>query len=182
LGATVLYVTHDQVEAMAMADKIAVMSFGRLLQHGAPTELYRKPNCPEVADFFGAVNWLAGKLIAANFVETAIGRFEVSTRGDSGTDVVVGFRPECLEIADRNTSVAQNCFGALLRSSTFLGDQFVYEASVQDQLLVGKSRLAPARGEGQLKLFVRAADLMVFPRSEAKNELLPPQPLIRAAG
>jgi len=182
LGATVLYVTHDQVEAMAMADKIAVMSFGRLLQHGDPMKLYRSPNCPEVADFFGSVNWLSGKLVADNFVETAIGRFEVSARGGSGAEVMVGFRPECLEIADRNTSAEQNCFGAVLRSSTFLGDQFVYEVVIQDQLLVGKSRMVPARGDNRLKLFVRAADLMVFPCSDAKNQQLPLQPLVRAAG
>src|SRR3970040_55599 len=58
LGATVLYVTHDQIEAMAMADKIAIMSFGRLLQYGDPMELYRRHNCSEVADFFRSVYWL----------------------------------------------------------------------------------------------------------------------------
>ena len=56
LEATVLYVTHDQVEAMAVADKIALMSFGQLLQYGSPIDLYRNPNCPEVAEFFGSVN------------------------------------------------------------------------------------------------------------------------------
>lgn len=182
LGATVLYVTHDQIEAMAMADKIAVMSFGRLLQHGEPMDLYRKPNCPEVADFFGSVNWLAGKLVGANSIDTAIGRFEVCVRGDLGAEVLVGFRPECLEIADHNSSAGQNCFGATLRSSTFLGDQFVYEAVIQDQLLVGKSRLVPARGDHQLQLFVRPADLMVFPRSEDKSHLSPVKPLILATG
>jgi iron(III) transport system ATP-binding protein len=182
LGATVLYVTHDQIEAMAMADRIAVMSFGRLLQFGAPMELYRKPNCPEVADFFGSVNWVSGKLVAANCVETAVGRFEVSARGDAGADVVVGFRPECLEIADRNTSVGQNCFSAVLRSSIFLGDQFIYEAVVQDQLLVGKSRLAPTGRDRQLQLFVQPADLMVFPRAEAKDQLLLGQQPVRAVG
>ena len=70
LGATVLYVTHDQIEAMAMADKIAIMSFGKLLQHGQPMELYRRPNCSEVADFFGSVNWLSGTLGASKTGET----------------------------------------------------------------------------------------------------------------
>ncbi|MEO6164763.1 MAG: ABC transporter ATP-binding protein [Candidatus Binatia bacterium] len=177
LGATVLYVTHDQVEAMAMADKIAVMSFGRLLQHGEPMELYRKPNCPEVADFFGSVNWLPGRLVKPNFIETAIGGFEVCVRADLSGEVLVGFRPECLEFADSNTPAEQDCFAATLRSSTFLGDQFVYEAVIKDQLLIGKSRVVPARGDPKLQLFVRPADLMVFPRSEVDGQLssVPPQ-------
>jgi iron(III) transport system ATP-binding protein len=182
LGATVLYVTHDQVEAMAMADKIAVMSFGRLLQYGESMELYREPNCPEVADFFGAVNWLSGKRVAANFVETGIGGFEVCVRGELGAEVLVGFRPECLEIADHANVAGQNCIAATLRSSTFLGDQFVYEAVIQDQVLVGKSRILPTRGDRQLQLIVRPADLMVFPRSEVTNQLLSVQPKIQATG
>jgi len=182
LGATVLYVTHDQVEAMAMADKIAVMSFGKLLQHGEPMELYHKPNCPEVADFFGSVNWLTGKRVNANFIETAIGGFEVCVRDDLGAEVLVGFRPEYLEIADGNTAAEQNCFVAVLRSSTFLGDQFVYEAVIQDQLLIGKSRVAPARGGQPLRLFVRPADLLVFPRSEADGRQSPLPRQVQAVG
>ena len=182
LGATVLYVTHDQVEAMAMADKIAVMSFGRLLQHGDPMDLYHKPNCPEVADFFGSVNWIPGKVVQPNFIETAIGGFEVCLSDSLGAEVLVGFRPECLEIADGNTAARQRCFSAMLRSSTFLGDQFIYEAVIQDQLLIGKSRVVPARGDRQLQLFVRPADLMVFPRSEAKNQGPALQSLMQAAG
>jgi iron(III) transport system ATP-binding protein len=173
LGATVLYVTHDQVEAMAMADKIAVMSFGNLLQHGEPMDLYHKPNCPEVADFFGSVNWLAGKRVNPNFIETAIGGFEVCVRDDFGTEVLVGFRPECLEIADGNTAPGQNCFAAELRSSTFLGDQFVFEAIIQGQLLIGKSRVVPGRDGHPLRLFVRPVDLMVFRRSEADGRQFP---------
>jgi len=182
LGATVLYVTHDQVEAMAMADKIAVMSFGNLLQHGEPMELYHKPNCPEVADFFGAVNWLTGKRVKSNFIETAIGGFEGCIHDDLGTEVLVGFRPECLEIADGNTAEGQNCFTAALRSSTFLGDQFVYEAIVNDHLLIGKSRVVPARDGRPLRLFVQPADLMVFPRSDVNDRQVSLPAQIQAVG
>ncbi|HWP57813.1 MAG TPA: ABC transporter ATP-binding protein [Candidatus Acidoferrales bacterium] len=167
LGSTVLYVTHDQVEAMAMADKIALMSFGKLLQYGEPMDLYRHPNCPEVADFFGSVNWLAGELIYPNIVETVLGRLQICPREDLGPKVLVGFRPECLRIADGSSARAENSFHALLRSSTFLGDQFVYQAAVRDLLLVGKSRALPACGGGQLKLCVDPADIMVFPYRES---------------
>jgi len=177
LGATVLYVTHDQIEAMAMADKIAIMSFGKLLQFGDPMELYRRPNCAEVADFFGSVNWLTGTLVAAKMVETKIGRLEVCARGDLGPEVLVGFRPESLQIVEGSNPAGHNAFDALLRSSTFLGDQFVYEARVKDTLVVGKSRLIPMRHDRRLQLYIDPAEIMVFPQSESKDRVLAPAQL-----
>jgi len=175
LGATVLYVTHDQIEAMAMADKIAIMSFGRLLQYGDPMELYRRPNCSEVADFFGSVNWLTGRLTESKIVETKIGRLEVCLRGDPGSEVLVGFRPECLQIVDGSNAHRQNAFEAVLRSSTFLGDQFVYEAFVKNLLVMGKSRLVPMRDDRRLQLYIDPAEIMVFPCSESKGRILAPE-------
>ena len=172
LRATVLYVTHDQIEAMAMADKIALMSFGKLLQHGEPMELYRYPNCSEVANFFGSVNWLSGTLVASKFVETKIGRFEVCVRGNLGPEVLVGFRPECLQILHHPNPSGQNSFGAALSSSIFLGDQFVYNAVVKDQLLVGKSRLVPSCIDGRLQLYIDPSEIMIFPHSETKSSVL----------
>ena len=172
LGATVLYVTHDQVEAMAMADKIALMSFGRLLQYGEPMELYRRPNCPEVADFFGSVNWFSGTRVSAKVVETKIGRFEVEMGGDPGPKVLVGFRPECVQIVERGHGPRPNLFDAVLQSSTFLGDQFVYSVRVDDQSLMGKSRILPICGDRCLQLYVEPAEIMVFPQAERQNPLL----------
>jgi iron(III) transport system ATP-binding protein len=174
LGATVLYVTHDQIEAMAMADKIAIMSLGNLLQFGEPMELYRHPNCAEVADFFGSVNWLTGTLVASRFVETKIGRLEVRVEGAVGPEVLVGFRPESLQIVDRSHAPGQNSFSGLLHSSTFLGDQFTYEAVVADQLLVGKSRVVPICNDRTLQLYVDPSEIMIFPESESKNRPLTP--------
>lgn len=169
LGATVLYVTHDQIEAMAMADKIALMSYGRLLQYGDPMELYRRPNCSEVADFFGSVNWLSGTLTDAKIVETKIGRLEICPRDDPGTAVLVGFRPESLQIVEGANICRQNTFQAVLRSSTFLGDQFIYEALVNESPVMGKSRLVPLRDDRRLQLYVDPAEIMVFPRSERQD-------------
>jgi ABC-type Fe3+/spermidine/putrescine transport system ATPase subunit len=175
LGATVLYVTHDQIEAMAMADKIAIMSFGRLLQYGDPMELYRRPNCSEVADFFGSVNWFTGKLTDSEVVETKIGRLQVGHCGNPGPEVLVGFRPESLQILDGLSACGSNAFDAVLRSSTFLGDQFVYEASVKNLLVTGKSRLVPRRDDRRLRLYVDPAEIMVFPHSESKDRILAPE-------
>ncbi len=175
LGATVLYVTHDQIEAMAMADKIAIMSFGRLLQYGDPMELYRRPNCAEVADFFGSVNWLTGKLSDGKMVDTKIGRLEVCLRNDPGAEVLIGFRPECLQIVDGSHCGGSNAFDGLLRSSTFLGDQFVYETVIKNLLLTGKSRVLPACDDRHLQLYVDPAEIMVFPYSESKDRILAPE-------
>jgi iron(III) transport system ATP-binding protein len=172
LGATVLYVTHDQIEAMAMADKIALMSYGKLLQFGEPMELYRRPNCSEVADFFGSVNWLAGTLVGPKLVETKIGRLEVSGHANPGPDVVVGFRPECLQIVDDTDTSCLNAFDVDLRSSTFLGDQFVFETIVKDLLVIGKSRLLPRRSERRLRLYVDPSDIMVFPQAGNKDHIV----------
>ncbi|HEY7219443.1 MAG TPA: ABC transporter ATP-binding protein [Candidatus Binatia bacterium] len=182
LGATVLYVTHDQVEAMAMADKIALMSFGKLLQYGEPMELYRHPNCSEVADFFGSVNWFTGTRVSAQIVETKIGRFEVGGGGETGSKVLVGFRPECVQIVEAAKGCARNWFEAALRSSTFLGDQFVYHAIVKDQPLVGKGRLLPTRSNLPVRLYVDPSDIMVFPRSERTESLTSTEQRTPAAG
>ncbi len=171
LGATVLYVTHDQIEAMAMADKIALMSFGELLQYGDPMDLYREPNCAEVADFFGSVNWLSGKLVDADLIDTKIGRLAVSAKGATGPEVLVGFRPESLQILDDSNAAGQNSFKAVLRASTFLGDQFVYDAVVKEQLLVGKSRMVPTSGDRGIQLYVAPSDIMVFPGDEIKDRV-----------
>ena len=166
LGATVLYVTHDQIEAMAMADKIALMSLGELLQYGAPMDLYRSPNCAEVAEFFGSVNWLPGRRVDANLVETRIGRFRVSGNADPGGDVFVGFRPESMAFADPSEEEADNTFRTRLVSSVFLGDQFVYDVVADDAQLTGKSRAVPTPHGEKLLLHVPPSDVMVFPADE----------------
>ena len=166
LGATVLYVTHDQIEAMAMADKIALMSLGELLQYGSPTDLYRSPNCTEVAEFFGSVNWLPGRRVEANLVETRIGRFRPSSDAGPGTDVFVGFRPECIQYAEPSEDKGDNTFEARLTSSIFLGDQFVYDATAGDIPLTGKSRAVPTTQGGMLSLRVASEDVMVFAADE----------------
>jgi len=166
LGATVLYVTHDQVEAMAMADKIALMSLGELLQYGEPMELYRSPNCAEVAEFFGSVNWLPGHRVESNLVETRIGRFEITERGELERDVLVGFRPECMAFAEGAEGQRPNHFNATLRSSVFLGDQFVYDATVEESKLVGKSRVVPRPEAGKLHVYVDPVDVLVFPATD----------------
>lgn len=174
LHATVLYVTHDQIEAMAIADKIALMSFGKLLQHGTPLDLYRGPNCPEVAQFFGNVNWLPGELDSAdgNFVQTKICRFSVSPDIATEKNVWVGFRPEHMNISDQAFGQEPNHFLAELRNTIFLGDQYIFDAFAGDTKLVGKSRIAPKLQADKLHIAVEPSDLMIFPADDQNTEFI----------
>ncbi|MCJ7874523.1 ABC transporter ATP-binding protein [Marinovum sp. 2_MG-2023] len=105
LGATMIYVTHDQVEAMTMADKIVVLRDGRIEQHGRPMDLYGDPDNMFVAGFIGSprMNFLPGKVQSvdagvANVVIPAFENVTLPIQFDvpplSGSDVVVGLRPE----------------------------------------------------------------------------------------
>lgn len=182
LGSTVLYVTHDQVEAMAISDKIALMQLGELLQVGAPMELYRNPRRAEVAEFFGSVNWVKGKIVESCLAETPIGRLRFSESATPGDEVLLGFRPECLSIAASQPANESNLLRAVLRSSTFLGDQFVYSVAVGDRLLLGKDRTLPMCRDGQLWLHVAPADVMVFPADEKRGMSVFEPELARAMG
>ena len=103
LKTTTIYVTHDQIEAMTMADKIVVMHDGLVEQIGAPLELYDRPANRFGAGFIGspAMNFLPAKAEGASVVFTSSGNFSLPsrTRLASGREVVAGIRPEHLDIA-----------------------------------------------------------------------------------
>ena len=103
IGATMIYVTHDQVEAMTLADKIVVLRKGRIEQVGAPLELYRNPDNRFVAGFIGspAMNFVAGKVENAGSVSAKGLSGSVATGvalPGSGADVIVGLRPQQLRL------------------------------------------------------------------------------------
>ncbi len=102
IGATMIYVTHDQVEAMTLADKIVVLRAGKIEQVGAPLELYRDPDNRFVAGFIGspAMNFLRGTVKGGAVEVPALGRTvtpQVQLPPD-GTAVTMGLRPEHIEV------------------------------------------------------------------------------------
>ncbi|MEM7438513.1 MAG: sn-glycerol-3-phosphate ABC transporter ATP-binding protein UgpC [Pseudomonadota bacterium] len=104
IGATMIYVTHDQVEAMTLADKIVVLRAGYIEQVGAPMDLYRDPDNKFVAGFIGSppMNFLAGSAKDGAVHVPALGR-DLTTAAalpSAGTDVIVGLRPEHLSITE----------------------------------------------------------------------------------
>ena len=134
-GITTIYVTHDQVEAMSMSDRIAVMYEGRIVQLGTPSDMYLRPANAFVADFLGNNNDLAGtvtRILSAGevLVETAIGTFPATTREAiaAGAAVSVKGRPEHFRLArasatDRGAHVvARTFFGELTEHVVAVGD------------------------------------------------------------
>jgi multiple sugar transport system ATP-binding protein len=111
LGTTMVYVTHDQVEAMTMGQRIAVMSDGLLQQVGTPQDLYDSPRNKFVAGFIGSpsMNFIdipvgTGDLAVGGFTFPIPDRYRESIKG-AGTTVVAGFRPEHLELGELGSVV-----------------------------------------------------------------------------
>jgi spermidine/putrescine transport system ATP-binding protein len=99
---TFLFVTHDQEEAIAMADRICVMNYGKILQLGSPTEVYYRPRSEFVARFFGDNNLIEGLVGARGGVETPIGTLPCVADGlpelPAGTKAFAVIRPEAIRI------------------------------------------------------------------------------------
>jgi putative spermidine/putrescine transport system ATP-binding protein len=123
LGITTLYVTHDQEEALAISDHVAVMYGGVIEQMGTPSEMYTAPATPFVAEFIGTMNRLEGTVVADGEVEHAGLRLQVdAARGRrQGERVLVLIRPESLELEAATNGGAPNSFNGEVLTQTFLG-------------------------------------------------------------
>jgi len=132
LQVTTVYVTHDQAEALAVSDRIAVMSEGRIRQLGTPKEIYETPTDAFVADFIGSSNFLKGKLIERNgpwaTVQLSNGSVLRAGAGKSelSGDVVIAVRPERVEVVGEP---GENIVQVSLNSGAYLGSVYQYEVS-----------------------------------------------------
>ena len=132
LGITAMYVTHDQGEALALSDRVAIMNRGRLEQLGTPEEIYESPRSRFVAEFIGLSNFLEGQVQAVRgpeMVVTASG-LQVSTPALSGVGqgqkVLLFLRPNEIEILPPQTPPETNLFEARVEKATYLGDTMDY--------------------------------------------------------
>ena len=108
IGATMIYVTHDQVEAMTLADKIVVLRAGYIEQVGSPMDLYQNPDNKFVAGFIGSpsMNFLNGKVAGGQITLPALGDRKIAAPASvTGTDVIVGLRPNHLTVTPGNSPV-----------------------------------------------------------------------------
>ena len=128
LGVTTIYVTHDQSEALALSDVIAVFSAGKIVQRGSPQEIYRRPGSQFVADFVGSANFLygtvAGRGDGTTTVDTPHGiiRCSFAEPVQPGQAVVVTARPEDLTISERHPGDGLNVFAGKVAHRVFLGE------------------------------------------------------------
>jgi len=128
LGITTIYVTHDQEEALAISDRIAVMKDGSIIQIGSPLEIYKKPTDPFVAGFIGTSNFLDAKVDTSSPENTTVEQTYICNLPlvrDFKGDVLVSIRPEHFQFSDtglRGTIVL----------STFLGDFINYEVQLEN--------------------------------------------------
>lgn len=96
-GITMIFVTHDQTDAVAVADRICLLMQGRVRQTGTPRSFFERPIDSEVARFFGGINFLPG-IKRGGIVETALGPLEVVATDRPDGDVLVTIRPEAVEV------------------------------------------------------------------------------------
>jgi multiple sugar transport system ATP-binding protein len=147
LQTTTIYVTHDQVEAMTMGDRIAVMKLGVLQQVGAPEDLYRDPVNVFVAGFIGSP---AMNLVPAESLD-----------GDGGRGRIAGFRPEHIDIANGQASGLD--FTARVEVVEYLGDEQLVHLRRGDMSIQAKLPVEQQVSSGQdLKLTVPRDKLLLF--------------------
>jgi multiple sugar transport system ATP-binding protein len=184
LGATMIYVTHDQVEAMTLADRIVVLRDGRVEQIGAPLDVYRRPDNLFVAGFIGSprINLLSGELVeaSATVAVVKVGSGDIisvaadASRAGPGSRVTLGVRPEHF-IAEARA----NTLGATVRFVEALGStSFAYGSltSTQEELVVQLAAdVSPEPGQA-LRLGV-AADAAHLFDTDGRAFPRPPAPL-----
>ncbi len=117
VGITFIHVTHDQEEAMTMADTIAVMNAGRIEQLGSPTELYERPQSAFVAGFLGKSNLLDGIVEGNGTVRLADGTTVRADTGQASGRVAIGVRPEKVSLGGEG----ENRIAGSVRESAYIG-------------------------------------------------------------
>jgi iron(III) transport system ATP-binding protein len=174
-GITFIYVTHDQAEALALSDQIAVMHAGRLQQFGTPLEVYTRPANRLVADFMGHLNLLPGEVVAG-----ANGRRVVLIAGahpievalpegvQIGDRVDVAVRPENIILAAAEQGERPNVTGRVV-DRTFLGNlnEYVVKLPSGQQLRVQTHPKQQIAGNADVGITFDAAEINVFRRLEA---------------
>jgi iron(III) transport system ATP-binding protein len=178
IGRTTIYVTHDQAEALSMADHIAVMHRGRVVQVGTPRELYTRAESAFVAEFIGGTNLLPGTLDERDdllTVRTQVGVIRASNgvketaRGDP---VLCSVRPESvhLEPAAGAPSGQFNRWTAEVQSIMYFGDSEQYTLRLADGSLIRAVEYNPASRTAEVgervSLLVDPCDVMVLPQEK----------------
>jgi multiple sugar transport system ATP-binding protein len=156
LGTTTIYVTHDQIEAMTMGDRIAVMNKGQLQQLGTPEELYEHPANTFVARFIGSP--------AMNMLPSAV-------LGIGGTGKLAGFRPEHVQLG--NGRAGAGSLSAAVEVVEYLGDEQLGHLRLGDHQIVVKLPVEPRLQAGQQETFSVPLDKVLLFDEESTRAVGP---------
>jgi iron(III) transport system ATP-binding protein len=137
LGITSVYVTHDQLEAMTLSDRVVVMNHGVIEQVGTPMDIYRYPRSRFVADFIGRANFVTGEVLGLEDRVPVVSTFGIPVKLSEkeelyppGTKVTLVIRPEMIRVG-----TGSNGFKGVVRRAAYLGDSIDYEIEVGGQRL-----------------------------------------------
>lgn len=185
LGITFIYVTHDQEEALVMADRIAVMNEGRVLQVGTPNEIYDVPRHRFVADFIGETNFLTGNVVSSEDGHVA---FKLPTgdivlaaadESDVSGEITVAIRPEKLTILPTEGQVNSNYFteatdvANLIANASQREDTAILQGVLKSSLFVGNSMrhtVEIGQNGARLRLVVRMPSENIMQREFASGQ------------
>ncbi|MEP6823129.1 MAG: ABC transporter ATP-binding protein [Chthoniobacterales bacterium] len=170
---TTVYVTHDQKEALSIADRMAILESGHILQVGTPREVYKRPKRKTVANFIGETDFLPGKILKRTgdqvTVETAVGNFDgvFGDPSDSpavGSMVTVSIRPECWEL--RHDPVDRNMVKGRIGESIYLGEvaqyEFITDNGTRLKIFERNPRFVDVADRGELFAAVLPEDVVVL--------------------
>ena len=172
-GLTAIYVTHDQKEALSIADRMAILEGGHIRQAGPPAEVYRRPASRFVADFMGETNFLEGTIRSVNggsvVAETPLGVFEgmasSSLQPVPGGACTLSIRPESWTLA--TSAAASNGVAGRIRDRVYLGEMAQYEfaaASGTLKIYELNPRFVELSPEREVFASVAPEDVVVLPR------------------
>ena len=170
---TAIYVTHDQSEALSMADRMAVMKDGKIIQVGTPRHVYCSPSNTFVANFIGETNFVCGSVESHGTAETVINSeigmlsSQMKKPFQKGEKVSCSIRPEAIQIGGLVPQDVVNQFKAKVTGITYLGRIEEYHLLVNDKIPLKATRYKPGdystqAGE-QLTCFVAPEDVILLP-------------------
>jgi iron(III) transport system ATP-binding protein len=178
LGITTVYVTHDQEEALAMSDRIAVMSNGHMLQVAPPHEIYERPATAEVAAFIGRSNFIDGTVLAAHGGAATVRLEEsgetinvaVSEQATTGDLVTVAFRPEKVFLTNRGAELpaAAIVLNADIITTSYVGSRYEYDLKYGSKTLLVDSTTGGLTGA--VRLVVPAEAVRLYPRANVVSK------------
>jgi iron(III) transport system ATP-binding protein len=164
LGITAVYVTHDQAEALALSDRVAIMNRGRLEQVGTPEEIYEQPQSRFVAEFIGLSNFLEGRIEAVDgaTMRVAVGDLKLTAgalpQTVPGQRVLLFVRPNEIELLGPDEAAGENVFQAQVEKATYLGDSMDY------RLAFGQGLALRVQGDAQRRFSPGARVRLRLPR------------------